>query len=56
MGEEEKNVDVEKNRFYFRMEYRLHFEFVSSVSGLEKQEIPDEAGGSEWQGPAKVKT
>jgi len=37
-----------------RMEYRLHFEFVSSVSGLEKQEIPDEAGGSEWQGPAKV--
>ena len=36
------------------MEYTLHFEFVTSVSGLARQEIPEEVGGSEWKGPAKV--
>jgi len=37
-----------------KMEYTLHFEFVTSVSGLARQEIPEEVGGSEWKGPAKV--
>jgi len=34
--------------------YILHFEFVTSVSGVFKQPVPDEEGGSEWQGPSKV--
>lgn len=39
---------------YYRVHYALHFEFVTSVSGVEEQEVPEEGGGSEWQGPAKV--
>jgi len=34
--------------------YILHFEFVTSVSGMTKQAVPDEEGGSEWQGPSKM--
>jgi len=34
--------------------YILHFEFVTSVSGTAKQPVPEEEGGSEWQGPSKV--
>jgi hypothetical protein len=32
----------------------LHFEFVTSVEGLPVQAVPEEEGGSEWQGPAKL--
>jgi len=34
--------------------YILHFEFVISVNGSAKQPVPEEEGGSEWQGPSKV--
>jgi len=34
--------------------YNLHFEFVTSADGLPAQGIPEEEGGSEWQGPAKL--
>jgi len=34
--------------------YILHFEFVTSVSGSVKQPVPEEEGGSEWQGPSKL--
>ena len=34
--------------------YLLHFEFVTSVEGLNPQPIPEEEGGSEWQGPTKL--
>ena len=34
--------------------YLLHFEFVTSGEGLDEQGVPEEEGGSEWQGPAKL--
>ena len=34
--------------------YYLHFEFVTTASRGEKQEVPEEEGGSEWQGPTKM--
>ena len=34
--------------------YYLHFEFVTTASRGEKQEVPQEEGGSEWQGPTKM--
>ena len=34
--------------------YYLHFEFVTTASKGEKQEVPEEEGGSEWQGPTKM--
>jgi len=34
--------------------YLLHFEFVTSVEGLNPQPIPEGEGGSEWQGPTKL--
>jgi len=34
--------------------YNLHFEFVTSVGAFPLQGIPEEEGGSEWQGPAKL--
>jgi len=37
-----------------KMKYILHFEFVTSVRGLELQGIPEEGSGSEWQGPTKM--
>jgi len=34
--------------------YSLHFEFVLSPGGLEHQPVPQEEGGSEWQGPTNL--
>ena len=34
--------------------YYLHFEFVTTAGKGEKQEVPEEEGGSEWQGPSKM--
>jgi len=34
--------------------YILHSSFVTSVSGVVKQPVPEEEGGSEWQGPSKL--
>jgi len=34
--------------------YNLHFEFVISVDEIENQPVPEEEGGSEWQGPVKL--
>merc|ERR1712179_208467 len=34
--------------------YIHHFEFVTSVNGSVKQPVPEEEGGSEWQGPSKL--
>lgn len=36
------------------VQYQLHFEFVTSINGIEKQDVVAEGGGSEWQGPCKV--
>ena len=34
--------------------YYLHFEFVTTAGRGEMQEVPEEEGGSEWQGPSKM--
>jgi len=34
--------------------YILHFEFVTAAEGVAEQGVPEEEGGSEWQGPAKL--
>jgi len=34
--------------------YSLHFEFVLSTEGLQTQAVPQEEGGSEWQGPTSL--
>merc|ERR1719244_171451 len=34
--------------------YNLHFEFVISADGIECQPVPEEEGGSEWQGPVRL--
>lgn len=34
--------------------YYLHFEFVTTAGKGEKQEVPQDEGGSEWQGPTKM--
>lgn len=36
------------------VQYQLHFEFVTSIHNMEKQNVVAEGGGSEWQGPCKV--
>ena len=34
--------------------YYLHFQFVTSLGSPDLQEVPQEEGGSEWQGPSKL--
>lgn len=36
------------------LEYILHFEFVTSVSEIPGQPVPEDEGGCEWQGPSKL--
>jgi hypothetical protein len=38
------------------LKWRLHFEFTTSVSHLEGQNLQDEDKGILWQGPFQLKT
>lgn len=36
------------------LQYILHFEFVTSVTEIPPQPVPEDEGGCEWQGPNKL--